>query len=211
LVTPPAPSTPLQPMKAIDALRPSSRTVPSGLTSECCQRAQRPAGDDDGDPRPSGLEHEGDGQAVGDHRDVAQVGARHEGPRDRRRGGADVEQDGVAVGHERRRAAADGRLLAGQVVLGDLEGLFGALDAGRHGAAADPPHAAVGLERLQVGADGHRRDAEAGRQVADAHEALLLHEGGDALLAHLGGLRARGTLGHGPHASGVGRPGPPAR
>src|SRR5262249_35323083 len=59
--------------------------------------------------------------------------------------------------------------------------------AGRHRAAADAAHAAVRLQRLQIGADGDRRDAEALGQVADPHEPLLLDEGGDALLAHLGG------------------------
>ena len=52
------------------------------------QRPQRPAGDDHRDARRRALEDERDRQPVGDHRDLAQLGAGHERPRDRRRRGA---------------------------------------------------------------------------------------------------------------------------
>ena len=68
-------------------------------------------------------------------------------------------------------------------------------------AAVGPDEATLRLEAEEVLADGDRRDAEPGRQLADADAAVLLDDADDVLLALTGEDVARGGAGWNGHAS----------
>jgi hypothetical protein len=102
-------------------------------------------------------------------------------------GGADVDDDRLAVGHEGRRRGGDGGLLVG-LALGHLfERTLAAGAVERHRTAVDPERDLSLLEHLEVVAHGHRADAEAVGEVADADEPSLLQQLLDQDQAHLRG------------------------
>ena len=198
-------------MKAIDALRPSSRTVPSGLTSECCS----------GRSVPPVTTTEIRGQARSSTRAtvrplVTTVTSRRSARATSARAIAVVvvPTSSRTVSPSATSAAAQPPMAAFSLARSCSATSKGCSERWMPGGMAPPrirrtrPWDSSDCRSVRTVTVETPKRAE---QVADAHEALLLDEGGDALLAHLGGLRARGTPGHGPHASGVRRPGPPAR
>jgi hypothetical protein len=128
-VMPPLTSTPLQPMKPIEA---------------CRDR------DHDGDPGVGRLELEGHVERRREHGHVVQFGAGDQRPGYGGRGGADVEQHGLAAGHLAGRIAADVGLLGRRGELRGLDRLLARHHAGGHRAAPDAPELTAGLECLEV-------------------------------------------------------------
>ena len=168
LVTPTSGSTPLQPTKATEARRRSSRTVPSGLTSECWRGRRVP-------PVTTTLTR---GVARSSSRAMlsplvttvtSRRSVRRTSAGDGGGGRADVQDHGVAgpimaaactpmLAFWRGRATATIRRAAPRA------GPRG------HGAAPDPAHPGPGLQRGQVGPDRDRRHPEPVGQVGDPRE-----------------------------------------
>jgi hypothetical protein len=143
---------------------------------------------------------QGDPDAVGDDRELVPVRPVLQVARDVERRGAGVEDDALAVLHERGRGRPDAPLLVALEPLANLE--RGLRPAGRprcDGAAMGPDHARLSLEDQQVLADRDRGHAELGREVrhpdaprvGDHLRDLLLALRGEHGLGCGGGLHGR--------------------
>jgi hypothetical protein len=137
---------------------------------------QRAAGQHDGD---AGVaEQLGRPQPVGDHDEAAppaQLGGQVVA------GGAAVQRDRGAVGHQCGRGPCDRRLRLRAVAQPHLEGaLVGAV--GRHGASAHAREQVPAFEHLEILADGHGGDVEAAHEVGHAHPAVDVEQAQHLLL-----------------------------
>ncbi len=139
-----------------------------------------PSGEDDvrGRPGPAlraARSQEGvrDPGGVGDHREV---GDQRQLPGQRPRRGAGREPHGGPGGDEGRRLHRDRVLLGGlPVPLGLEAGLVGAGGAPGGGAAVHLVELTLGRQGVEVAADGHVRDVQQQRQLADPYGATLPH------------------------------------
>jgi hypothetical protein len=161
------------------------------------QRSQRAARDDNlqaGDRR---LEQQRDRQAARDDSNVAQRVTAEKFAGDSGRGRTHVEQDAHA-----RLEKVGGRSGDPGLGLGRLDSRFlkrpfnqaGRVE--RHRAAPDAPDTALRLQRVEVAAHSHGRDAEFQAQLGHAREGTLVNEGAHAVPT-LGSARLLDLIRHG--------------
>ncbi len=112
-----------------------------------------------------------------------------QGPPDLGGGGPGVEHDRLAVGDEGSDGDTDALLCLGSLEDPDGIGLLVGSQAGGHGQAVGPPHHALGLEEIQIPADGHFRAPQLGGQFAHRHRAASV----DRLGEHAAGAPGRSS------------------